>query len=119
MIRPAFELARAKPAYRNYIKAFGYYLTVSEDSAALKAAEQGGGGESGVALGQLLHQALPQLNTPVLKQRLDFAVRLCSSAIYAHARGPNAFRGKQADFFIKGLIDALVGLLTGPRSSGD
>lgn len=116
MIRPAFDLARARPHYRRYVKAFGHQLTLIEDSAVTRAAEQGGGGESGAELARLLKRALPHLSQDTLKQRMDFAVRLCSSAMYAQARASNAFRGEQSDFFIEGLIDALVGLLTAPET---
>ncbi len=113
MIRPAFELARSDAGYRHYIKAFSHQLTL-EDSAAEKAFSQGGGGQSGVELARLLKQALPQLNNRTFRQRMDFSVRLCASAMSSHAKKRNAFRGKQSDDFIESLIDAVVGLLTGP-----
>ena len=117
MIRPAFDLARAQPAFRRYLKAFAHQLTLIEDSVAKKVAKQGGGGESGIKLGKLLRHALPHLSQDALQQRMDFAVRLCASALHAQARVSNAFRGEQSDFFIEGLTDALVGLLSAPESS--
>ena len=76
----------------------------------------GGGGGSGIELGKLLRRTLSHLDGAALRQRMDFAVRLCSSAMYAQARSTNPFRGQQSDFFIEGLIDALVGLLSAPES---
>ena len=116
MIRPAFDLARSQADFRSYVKAFGHQLTLLEDSAAAKAASRGGGGDSGIVLGKLLKQTLPHLSEAAFRQRMDFAVRLCSSAMYAQARTTNAFRGQQSDFFIEGLIDALVGLLSAQES---
>ena len=114
MLRPAFELARAHTGYRRYIKAFSHQLTLIEDSAAEKAFSGGGGGESGVELGRLLRQALPHLDRKTFRQRMDFSVRLCASAMSAQARAKNAFRGRQSDDFVENLVDAVVGLLTGP-----
>lgn len=34
MVRPAFELARARPDFRRYVKAFGHQLALIETSAA-------------------------------------------------------------------------------------
>ena len=116
MIRPAFDLARSQADFRSYVKAFGHQLTLLGDSAAAKAASRGGGGDSGIVLGKLLKQTLPHLSEAAFRQRMDFAVRLCSSAMYAQARTTNAFRGQQSDFFIEGLIDALVGLLSAQES---
>lgn len=114
MIRPAFELARAHTGYRRYIKAFSHQLTLIEDSAAEKAFSGGGGGKSGIELARMLKRALPHLDNKTYRQRLDFSVRLCASAMSAQARAKNAFRGSQSDDFIESLIDAVVGLLTGP-----
>jgi len=117
MFRPAFELARARPDYRTYIKAFGHELTLSETSAATKAFRgRGGGGESGLEITRLLRNALPHLSEPTFLQRLDFAVRLNASAIYARARAKAAFRGAQADVFRDGLTDSTVGLLVAPET---
>ena len=116
MIRPGFELARTRPDFRRYVRASGHQLVLIETSAALMAARQGGGGASGLELIKLLKRALPHLSEPAFKQRMDLAVRLCASTMYAHARGANAFQGKHAEFFIDGLIDALVGLLSAPAS---
>lgn len=118
MIRPAFDLARSRADFRRYVKAFGHQLTLLEDSPAAKAASQGGGGDSGIELAKLLKQSLPHLSEATLQQRMDFAVRLCSSAMYAQARATNAFRGQQSEFFIAGLTDALVGLLSAPEKRG-
>lgn len=116
MIRPAFDLARARPGFRRYVKAFGHQLVLIETSAASVAASKGGGGASGAELAKLLKRALPHLSERAFQQRMDFAVRLCASAMYAQARRTNAFRGKQAGFFIEGLTDALVGLLNAPET---
>lgn len=116
MVRPAFELARTRPDFRRHVKAFGHQLALIEASAASMAASKGGGGASGIKLVKLLKQALPHLNEPAFQQRMDFAVRLCASSMYAQVRRTNAFKGQQADFFIKGLIDALVGLLNAPET---
>lgn len=114
MIRPSFELARADVGYRRYIKAFSHHLTLIEDSAAEKAFSGGGGGKSGIELARLLKQKLPHLDDKTFRQRMDFSVRLCASAMSTQARVKNAFRGSQSNLFIEDLIDAVVGLLTGP-----
>ncbi len=114
MIRPAVDLARVDSGYRQYVKAFSHQLTLIEDSAAEKAFSGGAGGKSGIELARLLKQALPHLDNKTLRQRMDFAVRLCASAMSAQARAKSAFRGKQSDEFVENLIDAVFGLLTGP-----
>lgn len=116
MVRPVFDLARSRADFRSSVKAFGHQLTLLEDSPVAQAARQGGGGGSGIELGKLLRRTLSHLDGAALRQRMDFAVRLCSSAMYAQARSTNPFRGQQSDFFIEGLIDALVGLLSAPES---
>ena len=83
------------------------------------AASKGGGGASGIELVRLLKQALPHLSERTFAQRMDFAIRLCASAMYAQARGKSAFKGPQADFFVNGLIDVLVGLLNASESARD
>ena len=116
-IQPCFELARSNEDFRTYVKAFGHQLTLLEDSALATAASHGGGGTSGAELGRMLRVALPHLSEATWRQRLDFAVRLCSSAMYAQARVRTAFRGQQSSFFIQGLIDALVGLLSASEAT--
>ncbi|MEM7364989.1 MAG: TetR family transcriptional regulator [Pseudomonadota bacterium] len=118
MIRPSFELARTTTDYRIYVKAFGQQLTTIEDSAFLKAAGQGAGGASGVELGRHLRRALSHLSDETFQQRLDFAVRLCAAAMSAQA-SKGAFNGQRGVFFIEGLIDVLVGLLSTPESQKD
>ncbi|MAD07056.1 MAG: hypothetical protein CMP86_06575 [Gammaproteobacteria bacterium] len=115
MFRVSFYLARSRPDYRTYLRAFGHELALSETSAVLKAVRHGQGGESGFEVTQLLHNALPHLSKPTFLQRLDFAIRLNASAISAHARTKAAFRGKQAEFFIDGLTDSTVGLFVAPE----
>ena len=117
IIHPGFELARTRPDFRNYLRAFGLQLVVVETSAASAAFRKGGGGgPSGIELGRLLREALPHLSEKAFRQRMDFAVRLCASAMYNQARGPKAFQGEQAEFFVSGLVDALVGLLSAEES---
>ncbi len=118
MVRPAFELARSRPDFRNYVKAFGDRLALLESSSVPMLVRSGGGGESGIELGELLRGALAHLSDETFRQRVEFAVRLSASAMYSRAREGKTFRGPKADFFVTGLIDALEGLLMAPESSG-
>ena len=118
MVRPAFELARSRPDFRNYIKAFGDRLALLESSSVPTMVRSGMGGESGIELGRLLKRALPHLSDAAFRQRMEFAVRLSASAMYSRAREGKTFRGPKADFFVNGLIDALEGLLMAPESGG-
>lgn len=116
MILPSFELSRTRPDFRRYVRAFGHQLTLHEDSAVVIVA-YGGGGASGVELAKLLRQALPHLSEAAFWQRMDFAVRLSASAMYAEAKRANSFRGEKAKIFLVCLIDALLGVLSAPDSS--
>ena len=116
MIRPAFELARADAGFRRYIQAFGHELVLLESSALDRIGRSAAGGSSGQALAERLKQALSGLDEVAYRQRMELAVRLCASAIYRHARQRNGFRGRAADLFLSGLVDALEGLLSAPES---
>lgn len=117
MVRPAFNLARARADFRRYLKAFGHELILIEDSVLIATLRKGGaGGESGIQLGRLLRKGVPHLSDDTFAQRMEFAVRLCASAMFRQASAKNAFRGQPSDVFIEGLIDAVLGLLTAPES---
>ena len=111
MVQPSFELARASVEFRRYIKAFGHELVLTE-TPLTTVSSHGGGGSSGLQLGQLLRDALPHLDADAYRRRMEAAVRLCSASMYHQARQKNAFRGAQAELFLHSLVDALVGLFS-------
>ena len=117
MVQPAFELARSSVGFRRYVRAFGHELALAESSALSQVTSHGGGGLSGQQLAHLLQNGLPQLDTDIYVQRMEAAVRLCSSSMYHQARQKNAFRGAQAELFLHSLVDALAGLLSAPMSA--
>lgn len=117
MVEPTFTLAQENVGFRRYIKAFGHELALSDTSPLKKISRQGGGGEGGYELGQLLRQALPHLDEQDYRRRMEAAVMLCSASMYHQARQKNAFRGAQSALFLNGLIDALFGLLSAPVSN--
>lgn len=116
MVYPAFSLARESSEFHNYVKAFGHQLVLSEASLKPIIRRHSGGGASGQRTRELLIAALPHLNKTQFQQRLDAAVRLCSASMYYQARQPLGFNGAQAERFLHGLVDAVVGLLSGPVS---
>mgnify|MGYP001178713127 CR=1 FL=1 len=116
MVQPAFLLAQESIEYQNYVKAFGHQLVLSERSLLPLVQRRGGGGASGQKTSELLKAALPQLTPAHYQQRMEAAVRLCSASMYYQARQPKGFKGDQAERFLHGLVDALVGLMSGPIS---
>ena len=116
MVRPMLELARTKPEFRRYARAFSPELTLAETSALSMARKGEGGGAGGEQIGALLRARLPHLGEAAYCRRMDAALRLAAAAISHQARQKNAFRGLQADLFFHSLIDALVGLLGAPES---
>lgn len=115
MVAPSFELARAKPDYRRYVKAFGHEITSSEESALKVATKKGG--ESAHQTGILLRNKLSHLDEPAYRRRMDGALRYVSASMVHHARQKNAFRGETGELFFYSLIDGLVGLLNAPESA--
>ena len=79
--------------------------------------QRGGGGHSGEQLGHWLRDNLKHLGDEAYRERMDAAMRLCSSSMYHQARQANAFKGDQAELFLASLIDALEGLLSAPESN--
>ena len=116
MVYPAFSLARENPDYHRYIKAFGHQLMLSETSLLPMVRRHGGGGASGIQTDELLRLALPHLKGADFERRMEAAIRLCSASMYHQARQKNAFNGKQSQQFLYSLVDAIVGLLSGPVS---
>ena len=116
MVMPTFLLAKSEPGFRRYIIAFSPEIAVAIGSALTMVNKTGGGGESGQRTGELLRVALSHLDEPTYRQRMDFALRLCSAAMGNHARQQQAFRGASAERFVNSLIDALEGLLSAPVS---
>jgi len=114
MVAPAFELARAQPDYRRYVKAFGHEITLADESAVKFVNRKGG--QSAQATGELLRAALPELDRAAFERRLDGALRFISASMVHHAQQKNAFRGLSGDLFYHSLIDALTGLLSAPVS---
>lgn len=115
MVAPSFELARAKPDYRRYVKAFGHEITSSDESALKVATKKGG--ESAQQTGILLRSKLSHLDEAAYRRRMDGALRYVSAAMVHHARQKNAFRGETGELFFYSLIDGLVGLLNAPESA--
>ena len=115
MVRPMFELARAKPEFRRYVRAFSQEIMLAETSALAMVEKRAGGGESGRQIGGLLRARLPHLSEAAYRRRMDAALRLASASMSHQARQKHAFRGMRADLFYHSLIDALVGLLSAPN----
>lgn len=114
MVAPAFELAKSKPDFRRYIRAFGHDITAADESA-LKVVNRKGG-EGALQTGLLLRGALAHLDDDAYRRRMDGALRFVSASMVHHARQKNAFRGDHAELFFHSLIDALVGMLSAPQS---
>lgn len=114
MVEPAFQLARAHPDFRRYIKAFGHDITETDEPALDLVSRKGGA--SAQQTGTLLRAALPHLTEDAFRRRMDGALRFISASMVHHARQKNAFRGATSDIFLSSLIDALVGLLSAPES---
>ncbi len=115
MIGPAFLLAKSKPDFRQYVKAFGHEIALT-DQSALKIVRRRGG-DTDHEINRLLRSVLPSLDDAAFERRLDGAVRFIASSMYHEARRPNAFKGNQAELFFSSLIDSLAGLLGAPESS--
>ena len=73
--------------------------------------QSGGGGESGILLGRMLHDALPHLDEATYNARMDLAVRMLSAAMGNHVRQKKPMKGVRAEAFLNNLVDALAGLL--------
>lgn len=116
MVYPSFSLARENSEYHDYVRAFGHALVLSESSLLPIVQRHGGGGASGQQTAELLKAALPHLEPAHYQQRMEAAVRLCSASMYYQARQPRGFKGEQAERFLHGLVDAIVGLMSGPIS---
>lgn len=116
MVYPTFVLAKSDAQFRKYAAAFSQEIVLADDSALSKVSKSGGGGKSGIRLGNLLREALPHLDEPTYRARMDLAVRMCSAAVGNHMRQKHPMKGPKADFFINNLVDALEGLLNTPIS---
>ncbi len=114
MVAPAFELASASASFRRYVKAFGHEITLADESALALVNRKGG--QSAEITGELLRDALPNLDEAAFRRRLDGALRYVAAAMVHHAGRKNAFQGPEADLFFHSLIDGLVGLLSAPES---
>jgi len=117
MVNPAFELAKSDAQFRKYTAAFSHEIVLANDSALVKVGRSGGGGESGTRVGNLLRAALPHLDEPTYRARMDLAVRMSSAAVGNHMQQKKPMKGPKADFFIDNLVDALEGLLNAPSST--
>jgi AcrR family transcriptional regulator len=115
MVEPTFLLAKSKPDFRQYVKAFGHEIALT-DQSALKIVRRGGGSTDS-EINRLLRSVMPSLNRAAYDRRLESAVRFLASSMYHQARQPNAFKGDQAEVFFSSLVDALVGLLGAPESA--
>jgi AcrR family transcriptional regulator len=115
MVEPAFLLAKSKPDFRQYVKAFGHELALT-DQSVLKVVRRRGG-DTDIEINRLLRSVLPELNAAAFDRRLESAVRFVASSMYHEARQPNAFKGDRAELFFSSLIDSLGGLLGAPESA--
>jgi len=114
MVEPAFLLAKSKPDFRQYVKAFGHEIALTDQSALKIVRRQGG--DTDHEIDRLLRSVLPGLDDAAFERRLDGAVRFVASSMYHEARQPNAFKGDRAELFFNSLIDSLVGLLGAAES---
>lgn len=114
MVLPTFELAKADPKYRRYVSVFAHEIALTDEPVLSKVNQAGGGGKSGLKTGELLRINLKHLPEPDYRQRMEFALRLCSSSMGALARHRSAFRGNTADKYVSALLDAMEGLLNAP-----
>jgi hypothetical protein len=115
MVEPTFLLAKSKPDFRQYVKAFGHEIALTDQSALKIVRRRGGNTDS--EINRLLRRVTPDLDDAAFDRRLESAVRLLASSMYHQARQSNAFKGTQAELFFSSLVDALVGLLGAPESS--
>ena len=116
MVMPTYLLAKADTKFRRYIAAFAQDVAFTDESALAMVSKSGSGGESGLKTGNLLRSVLSNLDERAYRQRMEFAIRLCSIAMGNQARKKNAFRGEESERFLNGLLDALEGLLNAPIS---
>lgn len=116
MVLPSFQLCQASIEHRRFVIGFSHGIALTENSALVLIGQYGGGGTSGETTGQLLRNVLPHLDESTYLQRMDIAIRLCSTTMGHHARQKQAFRGAHAEYFLSGLLDALEGLLNAPVS---
>jgi AcrR family transcriptional regulator len=114
MVEPAFVLAKGKPDFRRYVKAFGHEIPLTDRPAFALVSRTGGQGAQQV--GEWLRRALAHLDDEAFEQRIDGAVRFIGASMFHQAGRKDAFRGAQAEFFFHSLIDALVGLLCAAES---
>ena len=115
MVEPAFLLAKSKPDFRQYVKAFGHEIALTDQSALRIVRRKGG--DTNVEINRLLRSVMPTLDGAAFDRRLESAVRFVASSMYHQARLPNAFKGNQTELFFSSLIDSLVGLLGAPESA--
>ena len=116
MVEPALLLARAKPDFRRYVKAFGREISLTEKSAITSGTTPVSSRRSTRRARALLLAALGHLDEVARERRLDGALRFISTSMYHEARQRSAFRGPRGELFESSLIDALVGLLSAPES---
>ncbi len=116
MVEPALLLARSKPDFRRYVKAFGREISLTAKSAIAFVTGTEVPGPSMLETRALLLAALSHLDAVARERRLDGALRFISASMYHEARQRNAFRGPRGELFMSSLIDALVGLLSAPES---
>lgn len=115
MVEPAFELARSRPDFRRYVRAFGHDIALTDGPAL--AIVQRKGGASVQQTGALLRAALPHLDEAAFQRRMDGALRFVAASMVHQARQRGGFRGATGNLFLHGLMDALAGLLSAPESA--
>ncbi|MCP5178914.1 MAG: TetR family transcriptional regulator [Pseudomonadales bacterium] len=114
MVQPAFELAASDTYHRDFVRAFGHAMALGTEPALRLARRTED--ESGRTLGNALRAAMPGLDAFASRHRLEIALRMCAAAMHHHAGQRSAFRGKPAQIFLLGLLDALEALLAAPES---
>ncbi len=110
MVRPAFELARRDPGFRNYLNVFAPLLLFSSRSlSALLSRHEDVGSED---LRHGLQEILPGQSAELREIRFESAARYAALSMSRHAQEKHAFTGSSADLFFSNLIDTLVAILT-------
>lgn len=115
MVEPAYALARARPDFRRYVRAFGHDITLTDEPALRVVSRKGGAGAA--RTGELLRTALPHLDEAAFQRRMDGALRFVAASMVHQARQPGGFRGVPGTLFFHSLLDALEGLLGAPESA--
>lgn len=114
MVRPAFDLCRRDPGFREFIAVFGQLLLSSSRSVTRTLALQEYEVQREIRV--LLRENLSHLNDTLFEMRFENVSRLAALSISKRARDGDPFRGKRADLFFHDLADTLAAMLSAPVS---